>query len=151
MYHKESGTGNDPFLEGNMLCRWSLDAREFLLWLIYQTRTQCDFFYPQKTYHLERCTHSGNIPAHSALGFCLSRSVRRCPPIFLQRRAVGNRCFHNCVFRPILSPWFGLIDAFPERSSRNSFTISWFNPSGTATIKKQTAGKIKLRVGYFFF
>jgi len=50
MYHKESGTGNDPFLVGNMLCRrWSLSPLR-----ISALINLPQLFLPAKeTYHLD--------------------------------------------------------------------------------------------------
>lgn len=63
MYHKESGTGNDPFLVGNMLCRrWSLSP-----FRISALINLPQLFLPvRETYHLDwRCTLSGKLPEHT--------------------------------------------------------------------------------------
>lgn len=63
MYHKESGTGNDPFLAENMLCRrWLLSPLRISA-LINLSRL---FLPARETYHLDRrCTLSGKLPEHT--------------------------------------------------------------------------------------
>lgn len=82
MYHKESGTGNDPFLAGNMLCRrWSLSPLSPLSPLRISALINLPrLFLPAKeTYHLDwRCTTLWQASrAYSALSGCYRFEISR--------------------------------------------------------------------------
>lgn len=99
MYHKESGTGNDPFLVGNMLCRrWSLSPLR-----ISALINLPQLFLPaRETYHLDRrCTLSGKIPEHTLHSQVATVSRYRVGCYRKSRRALMNlgRC-QNATRKP---------------------------------------------------
>lgn len=99
MYHKESGTGNDPFLAENMLCRrWLLSPLRISA-LINLSRL---FLPARETYHLDRrCTLSGKLPEHTLRSQVAAVSRYRAGCYGKSRRALMNpsRC-QNATRKP---------------------------------------------------
>ena len=100
MYHKESGTGNDPFLVGNMLCRrWSL-----LPFRISDLINLPQLFLPvRETYHLDwRCTLSGKLPEYTLHSQVAVVSRYRAGCYGKSRRALMNpgRCQNAATRKP---------------------------------------------------